>query len=77
MLSWNDLDRLNRLLEQRADLLNASSRLLEIAVQQHRMFTEREQNAWTWAMARIDELGAQVGDLTSYLAERHQLPRVR
>jgi len=71
----NDLDRLERLLERRADLLDASTALLICAAQDGRSFTRREQDAWDYAAGKVDDLGVQADALAEDLRQRRYYPR--
>ena len=71
----NDLDRLERLLERRALLLDASTRVLQVTVALGRPLTGREQDAWDYASAKTDDLGGQYDVLAASLAARRYYPR--
>jgi hypothetical protein len=71
----NDLDRLERLLERRADLLDAATGLLLAAVRAGRSFTGREQDAWEYATGKAGDLGNEIGALAEDLRRRRYYPR--
>ena len=65
-----DIDRLDHLLEHRAQLLASSTSLLQAAITERRPFTEREAGNWDWALNKIDELAHDAQELTTSLKHR-------
>ena len=75
-MAGNDFGRIEGLLERRADLLDASTGLLQRVARAGRGFTDREQDSWNWASAEVDELSEQIGALITSLEKRgYQFPR--
>jgi dTDP-4-amino-4,6-dideoxygalactose transaminase len=74
-MSGTDLDRLERLLERRGELLDAATSMLVGVSVIGRIFDAREQDAWDYATAKADELEAEIDRLISYLTKRRQYPR--
>lgn len=69
-------DTIEARLERRADLLGSATGMLIGVISEGREFTAREQDAWDYAAARADELGAECDSLMGLLAELgYRFPR--
>jgi len=65
-----DIDRLDRLLEHRAWVLDSAAGLLQGVIRLGRGFTASEEDSWTWAMSHADDLAAQSRELAESLRRR-------